>query len=362
MSEKEALLTIRNQIDETDQQLQALLNKRTRLAEEVAKIKIASGEQLNDFYRPEREAMVLRKVIERNEGPLDSSEMARLFREIMSACLAAEKPLRVAYLGPEGSFTQVAALKQFGDSVQLDSMPTIAGVFHAVEAGHMNYGVVPIENSTEGMVSHTLDRFLNTSLKINGEVSLRIHHHLLSKATEINDVTTIYAHPQALAQCRQWLSQYCPDCELVAVNSNSEAAKLVSNKPYAAAIAGNHAAEIYTLSVLASNIEDEADNTTRFLVIGVQDVASSGDDKTVLLVSTENKPGALQSLLKPLADSGISMTRIESRPSGKGIWQYVFFIDIEGHCQDKKVAQALSLLEQSSSVCRILGSYPKAVL
>jgi len=362
MSELKALQAIRKQIDETDSQIQQLLNKRTAMAEEVARIKIANGEQVSDFYRPEREAMVLRQVIERNEGPLDDKEMARLFREIMSACLAAEQPLQVAYLGPEGSFTQAASLKQFGGSVQLHSMSTIADVFHAVEMGKASYGVVPVENSTEGMVSHTLDRFINTPLKINGEVSLRIHHYLLSKASKLDEITTVYAHPQALAQCKNWLVEHLPNCELVAVNSNSEAAKKVSTEPNAAAIAANRAAEIYDLRILANNIEDEADNTTRFLVIGSQGVGPSGQDKTALLVSTKNKPGALQILLKPLADSGISMTRIESRPSRKGIWEYVFFIDIEGHCQDKAVADALVLLEQESSMCRVLGSYPKAVL
>jgi len=362
MSEKDALHAVRTKIDETDKQLQQLLNDRTAMAEEVARIKISNGEQVSDFYRPEREAMVLRQVIERNDGPLADKEMARLFREIMSACLAAEKPLQVAYLGPEGSFTQAAALKQFGGSVQLQSMATIADVFHAVETSNASYGVVPVENSTEGMVSHTLDRFINTPLKINGEVSLRIHHYLLSKSTKLSEISTVYAHPQALAQCKGWLSEYLPNCELISVNSNSEAAKKVSSEPTAAAIAANRAAEIYELSVLASNIEDESDNTTRFLVIGAQDVGPSGQDKTALLVSTKNKPGALQTLLKPLSDSGISMTRIESRPSRKGVWEYVFFIDIEGHCQDHAVAEALTLLEKESSMCRVLGSYPKAVL
>jgi chorismate mutase/prephenate dehydratase len=241
-------------------------------------------------------------------------------------------------------------------------MGTIADVFHAVETGNASYGLVPVENSTEGMVSHTLDRFITSPLKINGEVSLRIHHYLLSKSTELADIKVVYAHPQALAQCRKWLTEHLPAIALVAVNSNSEAAQKVANESNAAAIAANRAAEIYDLFVLASNIEDEADNTTRFIVIGTQDVGPSGVDKTALLVSTQNKPGALQVLLKPLADSGISMTRIESRPSGKGIWEYVFFIDIDGHCQDKAVAEALKLLEQESSMCRVLGSYPKAVL
>ncbi|MFW5450907.1 MAG: prephenate dehydratase [Methylophagaceae bacterium] len=361
MHEQQALQGIRQKIDETDLQIQALLNKRVAMAQEVAQIKIANGEQA-DFYRPDREAMLLRQVMERNQGPLSDEEMARLFREVMSACLAAEKPLQVAYLGPEGSYTQAAALKQFGGSIELQAMATIADVFHAVETSVTNYGVVPVENSTEGMVSHTLDRFLSSSLNINGEVSMRIHHYLLSNETDIMSINTIYAHPQALAQCRQWLIKNIPNAELISTSSNSEAAKIVMNTANSAAIAANQAAEIYNLSVLASTIEDEADNTTRFIVIGTQAVAPSGVDKTALLVSTKNKPGALQTLLKPLSDKGISMTRIESRPSRKGIWEYVFFIDIEGHRRDEAVAEALQILERESSMCRVLGSYPKAVI
>ena len=361
MSEKQALQAIRQQIDDIDLQVQVLLNQRAEMAQEVATIKIANGEQ-TDFYRPEREAMVLREVMARNKGPLDAKEVARLFREIMSACLAAEKPLQVAYLGPEGSFTQAATLKQFGGSIAPQSMSTIADVFNAVEVGNASYGVVPVENSTEGMVSHTLDRFINTPLKINGEVSLRIHHYLLSKETNLAEVTKIYGHPQALAQCRQWLANHCPNCEQVSVNSNSEAAKTVATEPGAAAIAADRAAGIYDLVTLASNIEDEADNTTRFLVIGRQDIGPSGQDKTALLVSTKNQPGALYTILEPLAKSGITMTRIESRPSRQGVWEYVFFIDIEGHRDDSDIAKALSQLEQASSMYRVLGSYPKAVL
>lgn len=361
MCEQQALQGIRQKIDEIDLQIQDLLNKRVAMAQKVAKIKVTNGEQI-DFYRPDREAIILRQVIERNAGPLDKKAMARLFREIMSACLAAEKPLQVAYLGPEGSFTQTATLKQFGGAIELQSMATIADVFHAVEVANVNYGVVPVENSTEGMVSHTLDHFINSSLKINGEVSLKIHHYLLSKESDVSNISIVYAHHQALAQCRHWLSEHLPNCELSAVNSNSEAAKKVVNKPYAAAIAADRAAKIYDLSILASNIEDEANNTTRFIVIGAQDVAPSGADKTALLVSTKNKPGALQTILQPLAEQGVSMTRIESRPSRQGVWEYVFFIDIEGHIQDETVAKALAILKQESVMCRVLGSYPKAVL
>jgi chorismate mutase/prephenate dehydratase len=362
MSEKQALQAVREQIDKVDKQLQNLLNERTALAHQVAEIKQQSGEQA-DFYRPEREAMILRQVMERNTGPLSDKEMARLFREIMSACLAAEKPLTIAYLGPEGSFTQAAALKHFGGSAELHPVSTIANVFSAVETEYACYGVVPVENSTEGMVNHTLDRFVSSPLKINGEVTLPIHHYLLSNASQLSDVKKVYAHPQALAQCRQWLGDQLSHAELFPLDSNSEAAKRVAQMDEScAAIAASTAAEIYGLKVLANNIEDEAGNTTRFLVIGRQHVGPSGVDKTALLVSTKNKPGALQNLLKPLADKGISMSRIESRPSRKGMWEYVFFIDIDGHCQDPTVARALNELESESSVFRVLGSYPKAVL
>ena len=362
MSEQKALQNVRQQIDAVDEKIQALLNERTALAHQVAEIKQSVGDQ-SDFYRPEREAMVLRNVMARNKGPLADKEMARLFREIMSACLAAEKPLRIAYLGPEGSFTQAAALKHFGGSAEFQPVSTIANVFSAVETEYACYGVVPVENSTEGVVSHTLDRFISSPLKINGEVSLRIHHYLLGKATDLSQVKTVYAHPQALAQCRQWLGDQLAHAELIPLDSNSEAARRVSEMDEsAAAIAASNAAAIYGLQILASNIEDEAGNTTRFLVIGNQQVSASGEDKTALLVSTKNKPGALQKLLQPLADSGISMSRIESRPSRKGMWEYVFFIDIDGHCQDEAVATALNKLEDESSVFRVLGSYPKAVL
>ncbi|HDZ15746.1 hypothetical protein LCGC14_1276940 [marine sediment metagenome] len=362
MKEQQALSQIRQQIDSIDQQIHDLLNQRASMAQEVARIKTASGEQV-DFYRPEREAMVLRSVIERNTGPLSDHEAARLFREIMSACLAAEKPLTVAYLGPEGSFTQAAAQKHFGGSVELLSVSTIANVFRAVETESACYGVVPVENSTEGVVSHTLDRFISSSLKINGEVTLPIHHHLLGNADSYKEVKQVYAHPQALAQCRQWLGDQIPDAQLIPVTSNSEAAKRVAEMPTdCAAIAASNAAQIYGLKVLVDNIEDESANTTRFLIIGNQDVGPSGVDKTALLVATKNKPGALHTILKPLADSGISMTRIESRPSRKGIWEYVFFIDIDGHISEPKVAESLALLEQESSMFRILGAYPKAVL
>ncbi len=363
MSEQEQLQAIRAEIDEVDLHIQQLLNKRATLAHKAAEVKVVNGDQ-GDFYRPDREAIVLRQIMARNNGPLSDSEVARLFREIMSTCLAFEQSTKVAYLGPEGSYTHLATLKQFGGAVELLAMSTITDVFRAVEIERVNYGVVPVENSTEGVVSHTFDRFISSPLKINGEVMLPVHHHLLGRSDNKTTISEIYAHPQALAQCQHWLKQHYPASLLVTTNSNSEAAQKATNRTAgAAAIASDYAAEIYGLSVLASNIEDEANNTTRFLVIGSRDIATtSGDDKTTLLVSTKNRSGALHSLLKPLADSNISMTRIESRPAGTDIWQYVFFIDIEGHHQDEIVTQTLRLLAQQSSMCRVLGSYPRAVL
>lgn len=354
------LKALRERIDALDEQIQALISARARCAQEVAELKNGSGAA--SFYRPEREAEVLRKVIVRNQGPLSGEEMARLFREIMSACLALEQPLRIAYLGPEGTFTQVAALKHFGHSVATVAHHSIDEVFRDVEAASCHYGVVPVENSTEGVVTHTLDMFLNSPLKIVGEVQLRVHHHLLGKADALAAVRRVYAHQQALAQCREWLDENLAGVERVAVSSNAEAARRVAGENDAAAIASREAADIYGLRALASNIEDEPDNTTRFLVIGREPVAPSGRDKTSLLVSAPNRPGALHELLAPFARHGISMTRIESRPSRRGVWEYVFFVDIEGHAADAAVATALEQLTAKAAMLKVLGSYPRAVL
>jgi chorismate mutase/prephenate dehydratase len=359
MSDK--LKDIRNRIDAVDQQIQALINERASLAQEVAEVKQTQGETV-EFYRPEREAEVLRKVLARNQGPLPGEEMARLFREIMSACLALEQPLSVAFLGPAGTFTQAAALKHFGHSVHSMPMATIAEVFREVESGAAHYGVVPVENSTEGVINHTLDMFIKSALTICGEVELRVHHHLLSKEGERGAITRIYSHQQSLGQCREWLDAHLDTVERVAVSSNAEAARRAAQEPGSAAIAGEIAAELYGLEVLEASIEDNPDNTTRFLIIGRQQTPPSGDDKTSLLISTANKPGALYQLLEPFARSNISMTRIESRPSRVANWEYVFFIDINGHAQDPLVAKVLDGLRAESAMFKVLGSYPKAVL
>lgn len=357
---------VRQRIDVIDRELLRLISERARCAQEVGHIKSNSGPagspERNQFYRPEREATILRGIRERNPGPLGDEEVLRLFREIMSACLALERPLRVAYLGPEGTFTQAAALKHFGHSLRSTALPSIGDIFREVEAGSSDFGVVPVENSTEGVISHTLDLFMTSPLLIVGEVSLRIHHHLMSRESELGSIRTLYSHQQSLAQCRGWLDRHLPQAERVAVGSNAEAARLASQAPGIGAVAAIQAAEIYGLRVLAERIEDEPGNTTRFLVIGPKDALPSGQDKTSLLLSCRNESGGLHRLLTPLAEHGISMSRIESRPSRRGIWDYVFFIDILGHRQDPKVAQTLEHLRRETLLFKVLGSYPVAVL
>ena len=281
----------------------------------------------------------------------------------MSSCLALEKPLDIAYLGPEGTFTQAAALKHFGHAILMQSMPAISDVFSEVESGGADYGVIPIENSTEGVVSHTLDMFIKSPLFICGEVSIRINQNLMSQAHNLSEIDKIYSHQQSLAQCRGWLDRHIDrSVERIAVSSNAEAAKLVAEDSRAAAIAGENAANLYRLNILETNIEDEPGNTTRFLVIGKQQIPASGEDKTSLMLATKNEAGGLHGLLTPLAEHHISMTRIESRPSRRGIWDYVFFIDILGHQDDANVQKAFKILSERASLFKILGSYPVAVL
>ncbi len=366
---------IRKRIDSLDEQIQLLINKRAECAQDVAKIKQASLAKDADkdiskdtregdvnYYRAEREAAVLRDVLARNKGPLSNEEMARLFREIMSACLALEQPMKIAFLGPQGTFTQSASLKHFGHSVTTVPLGAIDEVFREVESGAAHYGVVPVENSTEGVINHTLDMFMDSSLSISGEVELRIHQHLLSNEKNIEGIKRVYSHQQSLAQCREWLDANMPNVEKISVTSNAEAARISKNEKHAAAIAGEIAAKIYQLSMLVENIEDDPDNTTRFLIVGRSNTKPSGQDKTSILLSTRNKPGALHKLLHIFAKHDISMTRIESRPSRRGMWDYVFFIDIEGHILDKSVASTISELSQETSILKVLGSYPRAVL
>ncbi|MBK7250849.1 MAG: prephenate dehydratase [Gammaproteobacteria bacterium] len=353
---------IRRRIDAVDAQIHALINERARLAQTVGISKHADGHTV-DFYRPEREAQVLRMALERNEGPLRDEEIVRLFREIMSACLAQQEPLKVGFLGPEGTFTQNAVLKHFGHSVRALALASIEEVFHEVEAGTADFGVVPIENSTEGTVNHTLDRLVTSPLKICGEVELRIHQFLMGRMNDLARIERVCTHQQSLAQCRGWLDEHLPDVERMPVASNAEAARRARDERGTAAIAGDTAAEVYGLKILAAQIEDRQDNTTRFLVLGRRFFEPSGADRTTLLVSISHTdaPGALYRLLEPLARHGISMTRIESRPSHRRKWDYVFFIDIEGHIREARIAKAIAALEKRASLCRVLGSYPRAV-
>ena len=357
-----ALEELRNRIDEIDARIQSLISERATIAREVGEVKGFSRSA--EFYRPEREASILRDVVRRNEGPLGNEELVRVFREIMSACLAQEEPLKVAFLGPEGTFTQSAVLKQFGHSVRALSLPTIDEVFREVEGGTADFGVVPVENSSEGTVTHTLDMFLSSPLKICGEIELRIHQHLMGRMNDLRKIERICSHPQSLAQCRAWLAQSLPNVETIPVPSNAAAARRARDEDGTAAIAGEVAAEVYGLNIVIPDIEDYADNTTRFLVIGPKLFPPSGDDKTSLLISSAGTRGAgvLHNLLDPLAQGGISMTRIESRPSRRRRWDYVFFVDIEGHAEDKGVCQALAQVESHANLFRVLGSYPKAIL
>ncbi len=353
---------LRARIDAVDKRIAELINERARYAQQAGQAK--GFTTTAEFYRPEREAQVLRELIARNQGPLADDELVRLFREIMSACLAQQEPLKVAYLGPEGTFTQSAVLKHFGHSVRALPLATIDEVFHEVEAGVADFGIVPVENSSGGTVHNTLDMFLTSPLRICGEVELRIRQHLMGRMSAMEDIQRICSHPQSLSQCRAWLAQYFPTVERVAVSSNAEGARRARDEDATAAIAGDAAAEVYGLNILFANIEDHADNTTRFLVIGRKLFPSSGQDKTSLLLSASGTegPGVLHSLLDPLARHGISMNRIESRPSRRRKWDYVFFVDVAGHAEDNPLKDALAEIERATTLFRVLGSYPVAVL
>lgn len=357
MANNNDLLKFRDEIDAIDAEVLKLLSRRAECAKEIGKIKQSQANAV-PFYRPEREKAVLERLMSLNTGPLPDKEIHRLFREVMSACLALEMPMDIAYLGPEGTFTQAAVLKQFGHSVNTVAMRTIPDVFKAVQSENAHFGIVPIENSTEGVVTHTLDMLLKSDLKICGEILLRIQHNLLSNEAHLDDVKVIYAHEQALAQCRNWLNRYLPHAKCKAVSSNGLAADLAVKESGAAAIAGLMASDFYGLSVLAASIEDEANNTTRFLVIGDQALEATDSDKTSLVVSSNNHPGLLHQLLEPISRHNINMTRLESRPSKQGIWEYVFFIDIEGHHSDSDVQALLTEMQSLATLFKVLGSYP----
>lgn len=355
-----SLADVRERIDSIDHEIQSLIAERARFAHQVGKAKGKLAAAV-DYYRPEREAQVLRRVVDRNDGPLSDVEMVRLFREVMSACLAQQEPLKIGYLGPQGTFSEQAARKHFGHSSHGLPLSSIEEVFQEVDAENADFGVVPVENSGQGTIQSTLDMFLASDLKICGEVELRVHQYLLSRTGNLDDIERVYSHPQSLAQCQSWLRQHLPHVERVPVASNAEAARRARHADDAAAIAGDTAGVVYHLKQIAGPVEDRADNTTRFLVIGRELFTSSGNDRTSVLVYINDQPGALAHVLAPLAENHLSMNRIESRPAHEGKWEYAFFIDMSGHVSDASVRRALEAMAPFAAKIKILGSYPVAV-
>lgn len=349
----DALKQLRSRIDSLDDALLQLLSERARVAQEVGRAK--NGDKI---YRPEREAQIIRRLGEANPGPLKNDSIERVFREIMSSCRALEQDLRVAYLGPPGTFSQSALYKQFGHGVEALPEADIDSCFRAVEAGRADFAVVPVENSTEGAVSRTLDLIVTSPLKICGEIMLPIQQNLMRKIAGLEGIQRVYAHAQSLAQCQNWLHRHLPHVEQINVTSNSEGARRAAAEPEAAALGSEVAADLYGLTLIAPRVEDEATNTTRFLVLGMNDAAPSGRDKTSLVLGAPNQPGAIVKLLQPLADAGISMTKLESRPARSANWEYLFFIVCEGHRLNAKLAATLAKIGTCAVFMKILGSYP----
>ncbi|TAK90264.1 MAG: prephenate dehydratase [Burkholderiaceae bacterium] len=349
------LKSLRTEIDLLDAQMLELLTRRGRLAQEVGHVKQEANAPI---LRPDREAQIIQRLQGLNQGPLSGSAIESIFREIISACRGLERRLQVAYLGPTGTFTEQAVYAHLGHQVDVFPQPTILDVFRAVESSQHDLGVVPVENSSEGSVNQTLDKLLTSSLKICGEVALPIHHILMTRSGTMDGVLRISAHPQALAQCNAWLNQHYPALERVAVTSNAEAARLAAEDATLAAIAGETAQQHYGLQAVASHIQDDPHNRTRFVIIGTLEPGISGHDRTSLILSVANRAGAVYDLLQPLAQHKVSMTRFESRPARTGKWEYHFYIDIDGHREQPHVAAALEALEKNAAFCKVLGSYP----
>ncbi|HEX4857148.1 MAG TPA: prephenate dehydratase [Limnobacter sp.] len=351
------LLKFRDQIDEIDQQLLVLLNKRASLAQSIGHVKAKTDAPV---MRPEREAQVLDKLNAANNGPLNGQHIKTLFKEIMSACRSLEREVNVAFLGPLGTYSEQAVWAFFGHCVQAEPVETIEEAFRQLQAQQVDFALVPVENSTEGSVARTLDALVESNTLICGEVQLPIHHQLLCKTGTLEGIQKICAHPQALAQCRGWLAQYAPNIVQETVASNGAAAKLASEDSTVAAIAGQAARERYGLKAYQEHIQDDAHNTTRFLVLGNQPTGPSGQDKTSLVASVPNQPGAVYKMLEPFNAENVSMTRLESRPARNGRWEYYFFIDLQGHQSEPAVAKALEQLKKNASFLKVLGSYPAA--
>ncbi len=351
----EQLNQLRDQIDAIDNEILKLVNTRAEHALEIGRRKGSSV-----VYRPEREAQIIARLQKLNPGPLPNERIAQLFTEVMSICRAMEKPIRVAYLGPRGTFSEEAALKRFGHAISTVACNSIDDVFRQVESDNAGYGVVPVENSTEGAIGRTMDLLLQTSLTVCGEIQLPVHQSLMAQGTDLSHITKIYSHPQSLAQCHEWLNANLPKIERIHASSNAEAARIAATDKNAAAIAGKQAAEVSNLVICAENIEDDPKNTTRFLIIGTQLVSASGKDKTSLAMSTSNRPGSVHELLTFLVQHDVSMSRFESRPSRTGFWEYVFYVDVEGHQDDDNVSAALTKVRDKAAFLKILGSYPTA--
>jgi len=348
----------RDKIDAIDAQILELLSKRGGEVKAIGRIKQKQG---GAFHIPEREALVLKRLFSLNRGPFENKALEGIFREILSASLALEAPLKVAYLGPEGTYTHLAAIRKFGIATQLCPQTTPRDVFEEVVNSRVDYGIVPIENSTEGVVSHTLDLFMEFTLTICGEIQMEINHNLLSKGKDLSKLKRVYAHPQGLAQCRNWLEENLPQAEQIPTDSNSKGAVLAAKDKVSAAIASDYAAKLYGLNILRQHIEDYPNNFTRFLVIGKRATTATGQDKTSIMFSTRDEPGVLFRLLKPLADHKINLTKIESRPLKKRAWEYVFFIDLDGHQESPEIREVLAAMEKECSFFQILGSYPREI-
>ncbi|QTA81486.1 Bifunctional chorismate mutase/prephenate dehydratase [Desulfonema limicola] len=354
---KERLTQLRESIDNIDNNLLELINKRLEFVQDVGKLKAKEGCQVLDSTR---ESQIFQRLLELNKGPLNEKVLRHLFTQIMAASRQLQRPSRVTFLGPEATFTHIAAMNHFGHSVEYIPQPSIRDVFNEVEKGTCHYGVVPVENSIEGAVNHTLDLFFESELKICAEKYQPISHDLLCKGGTIHDIQKVYSHPQAFAQCRRWLQKYLPKAALKECGSTALAAQKAAKKQGTAAIASSEAAHMYQLEVVASRIEDAAKNTTRFLIIGKDEIHRTGEDKTSLMFVTSHIPGALYKVLKPIADFGLNMVKLESRPTKHENWSYFFFVDIEAHIEDESMQKTLEEMKKLCLFLKSLGSYPRA--
>lgn len=357
MRGKKDLAELRRAIDAVDDQILAALNERAKLVLEVGRLKAA---EKRDFHVPSRERQIYERLMAGNPGPFPNEALRSVFREIISASLALEAPMKVAFLGPKATFSHLATLQQFGLSAELVPLKSIPAVFEEVAKGRALYGVVPVENSTEGVVTHTLDMFMESGLLINAEVLLEVHHDLLSRTGRLEDIKKVYSHPQPIAQCRHWLEENLPNVPLVDVASTAVAAQIVAEDYSGAAIASELAAGMYDLKVVRSRIEDQVNNFTRFLVIGKKLTDKSGDDKTSLMFSVKDEVGILYRMLEPFAKRGLNLSKIESRPLKKKAWEYIFFLDLLGHISEPAVAEAVEELKGCCQFVKVLGSYPRA--